>query len=166
MTKRNKNVKQRTKKKQLKNGVEKEYKYWVVDIGRIGIDGKGRFKSFKKKTEADKYARRKDIEKEQYGKEALKFSDNNRSDALNAMKALNGHTTLEESAKFYIKHHVSIAKKMTVTSLWDEFILSKKNAKSSNLAFSFWFSKYLMELRHNLNLNFAGNHALVKFPGN
>ena len=128
MTKRNKNVKQRTKKKQLKNGVEKEYKYWVVDIGRIGIDGKGRFKSFKKKTEADKYARRKDIEKEQYGKEALKFSDNNRSDALNAMKALNGHTTLEESAKFYIKHHVSIAKKMTVTSLWDEFILSKKNA--------------------------------------
>jgi len=97
------NIKRRTTKRQLKNGQNKAYSYFVVDVGG---KGKGRFHNFKTKTDAELFAKSKQAEKKKYGKLGVALLEDERADALRAQKLLRGKSSLLDAATFYIKRHL------------------------------------------------------------
>ena len=115
-----------TRKKQLKNGI-REYTSWVVDIGRQGGKNKGRFHSFKTKSDAERFAARKRIEANRYGRAGIGLSDDQRTDALKALKLLNGNTSMEDAARFLLKHRINVKKQITVEDLYTEYLEGKRN---------------------------------------
>ena len=83
----------------VKNGVQTSYE---VDCGHV--DGKRFKKCFKRKKDAELWAAKKRTERNRLGLDALRLSDDQKKDAILALAKLEGLTSLEAAADFYLRH--------------------------------------------------------------
>lgn len=73
------------------------YSYWVLDGGVI--DGHRVYRNFKTKKEALFEAQKLRIERNKIGEDALRLNDDQKKDAIVAIKVLREQSTLTEAAK-------------------------------------------------------------------
>ncbi|MDB6021307.1 MAG: hypothetical protein JWQ04_1164, partial [Pedosphaera sp.] len=115
----------KSKKRQWPNVYEREHRSgeasFVVDLGLV--NGKRERHSFTDKASANTFAEQKRVERLNEGTAALGLSRETRSDAAKAEKLLKPHgVTLEESAKYYLKHVISFRNAPTVDQIIDKMV--------------------------------------------
>lgn len=107
----------------------RDYSYYYVDLGMV--DGKRRTKNFKhEKRKAELWAEKKRIERAKIGADAMRLSDNQKRDAVEALRILKNSDTLKAAASYFIKHNQPACTKRTVKQVVSEYI---QEAQDDNL---------------------------------
>jgi integrase len=100
-------------------------KRYQVDLGRKS--GRHVRKNFKILQEARNWAHLKSIEAERKGIGALKFSDEQKADAVEALELLGEFdANLRQAAAFYVKHHQKVSRANRFGSLVDQYLAEQK----------------------------------------
>jgi len=96
-------------------------KRYQVDLGRKS--GRHVRRSFAVLQEARNWAHLKSIEAERKGIGALRFSDEQKADAVEALELLSEFdTNLRQAAAFYVKHHQKVSKANRFGALIDQYL--------------------------------------------
>jgi len=102
------------------------YSYWVVDCGVV--DGKRKTYTYKSKAEAEQKAEEKRIERNAIGADALRISDHQKKDAVQALQALNGQASLLDAVQTFLLHSPPTGEKRTVKEVFDEYLIAKEKS--------------------------------------
>lgn len=102
---------------------------YIVDVGLV--DGKRQRHSFKTKGEADAFAEMKRTERKNEGVSALALPQTTKLDAAKAAKLLTPHAvSLEEAAKYYVRHVIAYRNAPTISVIVDRMVSeATKNAR-------------------------------------
>ncbi len=103
----------------------KKYPSWIVDCGVV--DGKRVAKTFKTKKEAETHAQKMRIARRKIGHDAMRLSDDQVRQAVEAFQILDGKGSIKEAAEFYAKHAVAEDMKITVSALCEIFLQKKES---------------------------------------
>lgn len=132
--------------------VTKNDKPMILVDARVG--GKGERRFFENKATAQGWAELQRVARKNEGNSAFKLSAESRADAGVAFKLLAPiNVSLQEAAKFYLRHAVTATGDKTIREVIDELLFVKQAANMS--------PRYLQDLRTRLN-TFAGTFGAEK----